>query len=232
MFISHVRLSCYLLLTALWLPNVALAGIQPSVSAVAIPYGSKDGTIDIKNTGSESFLLYSKIIKLADDDLDGGTLYASPSTIVVGAGETQTVRMIFNTNKPLDREHLARVEFTALSPRGAQKARIQFALGQNLPVIIGVIPSVEEYDLWQLIKFSIKDKTICINNPSKKVFRFNNIMQPVAGGQAVSFSQTYLLPEHEICTQTPSGLSAGQKLKITTASTYDMIIADRVVTVE
>ncbi|MFU9135856.1 fimbria/pilus periplasmic chaperone [Erwinia tasmaniensis] len=218
---------------SLFLTTYAHAGIMPSSTVVMIPDGEKEGAIDIKNTGNDSILLYSKIVKLSDDDLGGGTLYTSPPTIVVGPGDTQTVRLIFKSNRALDREHLARVVFSGLPPRKNDKSpRVQFAIAQDLPVVVGVLPSIMEKDLWTMIDYRFKGNQVCLHNPTRKVFRFNNTMKLSNPVENIVFQNTYLLPDSEICTKARGKLSPSTSLHFTTVSSFNLKISDHEITLK
>lgn len=88
MLSSNVMARCItataLMATGIFQP--AQAEIIPSSSSVLIESGKNQSTIHIKNNGDKSVLLYSKLRKLPDDDLAGGTLFTEPSGYHCGPG--------------------------------------------------------------------------------------------------------------------------------------------------
>lgn len=198
------------------------AEILPSSSAVLIPAGKDESTIDIKNTGSNSVLLYSKIDRLPDDDLAGGTLFANPQAIVMVPGETQSIRIIYKTNTPDNKEHIARIIFTGLPPKeDADTGKVKIVIGQDLPVVIGVRKDLQQKDIWQRITFHTIDNKLCMLNPTAKVFRFAPEMYTDEMNITLTFSKAYLLPGEKLCTAAAQPLTKGMHLNLTSVSDYN-----------
>lgn len=200
----------------------AQAEIIPSSSAVLIESGKNESTIDIKNNGDKSVLLYSKIRKLPDDDLAGGTLFTEPQAIIVGPGETQSIRVIYRTNKPDSKEHIARVIFTGLPPQDdVSEGKVKILIGQDLPVVVNLRKNIEQKDMWQVVKYRIDQGRLCISNPSAKIFRFVPTMNTDEKNIMLTFSKPYVLPGEEMCTLPSSPLAHGMHLNVESISDYN-----------
>lgn len=209
----------------------AMAEIQPSVSAVLIPAGKEEATIDIKNSGSESVLLYSKIVQLPDDKLAGGTIFTEPQTVLMGPGESQSVRVIYQTNTPDRQEHIARVIFSGLPSGGdVSEGKIKILLGQDLPVVVNVRKDMEQKDIWERIRYRIKDQSLCMMNPTAKVFRFSPTLITDEGRIEITFKKPYVLPGEDLCAVSARSLSAGMHVNLTSVSDYNYRIKTNKVT--
>lgn len=200
----------------------ASAEILPSSSAVLIESGKQESTIDIKNNGDKSVLLYSKIRRLPDDNLAGGTLYTEPQAIVIGPGDIQSIRVIYRTNTPDVKEHIARVVFTGLPPKDeVSDGKVKILIGQDLPVVVNVRKDIEQKDMWQRVQYQLVRGDLCISNPSAKVFRFSPLVNIDEGGSKITFKKPYVLPQETLCATPSHPLSKGMHLSITSVSDYN-----------
>lgn len=219
-----------LLLSSVTLHHAA-AEIQPSVSAVLIPAGKEEATIDIKNSGRESVLLYSKIIQLPDDSLAGGTVFTEPQTVLMGPGESQSIRVIYQTNTPDKNEHIARVIFSGLPPGDeVSEGKIKILLGQDLPVVVNVRKDMEQKDICERVRYRIKDQSLCMLNPTAKVFRFSPTLVTDEGKIEITFKKPYVLPGEELCAVAAHPLSEGMHVNLTSVSDYNYRIKTNKVT--
>ncbi|UYP72468.1 fimbria/pilus periplasmic chaperone [Pantoea dispersa] len=211
-----------LALTAAVLPHFALAEITPSSSAVIIEAGKNEASIDIKNNGNKSVLLYSKIRKLPDDNLAHGTLFTEPQVILLAPGDTQSIRIIYRTNTPDSHEHIARVVFTGLPPQDeVSEGKIKILIGQDLPVVVNLRKNIEQKDMWQIVKYRLDEGKLCIQNPSAKVFRFVPTMNTDEKHITVTFNKSYVLPGEEMCSASSGQLLHGMHLNIVSVSDYN-----------
>lgn len=200
----------------------AQAEIVPSSSAILIEAGKNESTIDIKNNGNKSVLLYSKIRKLPDDNLAGGTLFTEPQAIVVAPGDTQSIRVIYRTNTPDSNEHIARVIFTGLPPQDeVSEGKVKILIGQDLPVVLNLRKNIEQKDMWQIVKYRIDQGSLCIRNPSAKVFRFVPTMNTDEKNIKVTLNKPYVLPGEEMCAAPSGPLAHGMHLNVESVSDYN-----------
>lgn len=202
--------------------HYASAEILPSSSAVLIESDKQESTIDIKNNGDKSVLLYSKIQRLPDDNLAGGALYTEPQAVIMAPGETQSIRVIYRTNTPDVQEHIARVIFTGLPYQDdVNEGKIKIVIGQDLPVVINVRKDIKQKDMWRQIKYRIDQRNLCMLNPSAKVFRFSPSLNIDKENITVTFSKPYVLPGEELCAEASHPLSYGMNINITSISDYN-----------
>lgn len=200
----------------------AHAEIAPSSSAILIESGKQESSIDIKNNGDKSVLLYSKIRKLPDDNLAGGTLYTDPQVILVAAGDTQSVRVIYRNNTTDNKEHIARVIFTGLPPQSdISEGKVKILIGQDLPVVVNLRKNIEQKDMWQIVQYRINQGELCIRNPSAKVFRFVPSMTIDEMKNELSFGKPYVLPGEELCAASSNPLAHGMHININSISDYN-----------
>lgn len=205
------------------------SAVLPTTSALIIEEADREGTIGIKNTNSEPVLLYSKVQRLDDEDLDAA-LIPSPQAVVVQPGETQTVRLLFRSKKKLDKEHLARILFMGIPPETSKKgAQVGFMLGQDLPVVIRPAGYVPVENKWEFLKWKLKENQLCVSNETKYAIRFVNhvVLTPV--NIPVTMPKAYALPESNNCTNLPSGVQVltGSKVNFSAVTDYGYMLDNR-----
>lgn len=206
------------------------ASILPTTSVLIIEEANREGSIGIKNTQSTPLLLYTKVLRLDDDDLDAA-LIPSPAAVLVQPGETQIVRLLFRSNKKLDKEHLARVIFMGISPenKSQKSAHIDFMVGQDLPVVIRPRGYVPVENKWEFLQWRIKDRQLCVANTTKLAIRFVNNVTLLPGLTPITMPKAYALPGSENCAALPVNYSAhsGIKVQFAAVSDYSYVIADQ-----
>ncbi|NIG87587.1 fimbria/pilus periplasmic chaperone [Serratia symbiotica] len=166
------------------------AGMTPNTSAVIIEEQNKEGTIEIKNTDAEPMLLYSKIVRLADDDFDGA-LIPSPAAVLVQAGETQVIRVLLRTNKKMEKEHLARVEFSGIPTQNKGGTRIDFLITQDLLVVIRPSGYTPVNDKWTYLKWKFEANQLCLTNDTKMVIRIADKIVIEPNNISLNLPKTY-----------------------------------------
>lgn len=240
MFRLHVEndmQKCKKMLLALLISAVAVPGcgyalasaVLPTTSAIIIEENDREGTIGIKNTNKEPVLLYSKVTRLDDDDLDAA-LIPSPQAVVVQPGETQTVRLLFRSKKKLDKEHLARIVFVGIPPeKNKSGSHISFMVGQDLPVVIRPAGYVPVENNWQYLKWRFQGNQLCVTNDTKYVIRFVNNVMVTPGNIPVNMPKAYALPGSSNCAGLPAGrqIATGAKVSFSAVTDYGYILNER-----
>lgn len=197
------------------------SAVLPTTSVLIIEEADREGTIGIKNTNKEPVLLYSRVQRLDDEDLDA-VLIPSPQAVVVQPGETQTVRLLYRSKTKLDKEHLARIQFMGIPPEQKQSgAHIGFMVGQDLPVVIRPKGYVPVENKWQFLKWSIKDSQLCVANETKTVIRFVNDVSLLPGKVAVKMPKAYALPGSKNCAGLPVGYQHSKESKVSFSAVTD-----------
>lgn len=207
----------------------AQSGISLSSSSILIDKGESESSIDVKNTSPDQILLYSKVVKLPDDDLSGGVLYTDPQATLINPGESQTIRVFYKSNIDIEKEHMARIIFTGLpSIMDVSGGKVNVIIGHELPVVIGFSQSMAQSDIWSFISLSVKDGKICMSNPTKKVFRFDGVAYAIHSRKLIKFNKPYLLPGDNLCEKIHFDISQDDEFKITTMSDYNYKMQDHV----
>jgi P pilus assembly chaperone PapD len=213
--------------------QAAASAVLPTTSVLIINEADKEGSIGIKNTDKEPVLLYTKIGRLDDEDLDAA-LIPTPAAVVVQPGETQIVRVLYRSNKALDREHLARVMFMGIPPKSDKPGRISMMLGQDLPVVIRPKGYKPVDNKWEYMKWRFKGDQLCVSNDTKYAVRFVNNVKLVPDNTDVAMPKPYALPGSDNCAALPAGYTppAGTQVEFSAVSDYNYILDGRRASVE
>ncbi|MEW5561945.1 fimbria/pilus chaperone family protein [Enterobacter asburiae] len=209
--------------------NALASAVLPTTSVLIIEENDREGTIGIKNTNKEPVLLYSKIQRLDDEDLDAA-LIPTPQAVVVQPGETQTVRLLYRSNKKLDKEHLARILFMGIPPEKKQQgAHVGFMVGQDLPVVIRPAGYVPVENKWEFLKWSVIGNQLCVSNDTKYAIRFVNNVALLPGKTSVTMPKAYALPGSKNCAELPADtrVVAGSKVDFSAVTDYGYILDNR-----
>ncbi|WP_322014296.1 fimbria/pilus chaperone family protein [Paraburkholderia sp. J12] len=209
------------------------SAVLPSTSVLVINEADKEGSIGVKNTDKVPVLLYTKIARLDDEDLDAA-LIPTPAAVLVQPGETQVVRVLYRSNQSLDKEHLARVMFMGIPPKTDQPGRISLMLGQDLPVVIRPKGYKPVDNKWEYLKWRISGDQLCVSNETKYAVRFVNAVKLVPGDKNVSMPKPYSLPGSDNCAPLPSGYmpQAGAQVEFSAVSDYNYILDGRRASIE
>ncbi|MDO6408253.1 fimbria/pilus chaperone family protein [Pantoea phytobeneficialis] len=205
------------------------SAVLPTTSVLIIEEADREGTIGIKNTNKEPVLLYSRVQRLEDEDLDA-VLIPSPQAVVVQPGETQTVRLLYRSKNKLDKEHLARIQFMGIPPEKQQSgASVGFMVGQDLPVVIRPKGYKPVENKWQFLKWSIQNTQLCVANETKTVIRFVNDVTLLPGKEAIKMPKAYALPGSKNCAELPANYkyNLASKVRFSAVTDYNYVIDDR-----
>lgn len=127
-------------------------------------------------------------------------MQASPQAIVVGPNEVQTVRILYHNNHTISKEHIARVVFSGIpEKRGNTTGRVDFIIGQDLPVVIRPTTLAANNDKWAYLKWQQRAHQLCVTNPTKYVIRYNNAVSLQPGNIALTMPKSYVLPDQTNC---------------------------------
>jgi len=211
----------------LFIHEAGAASIGPDTSAVMIDELDKEGTIGIKNTEDKPILLYSKVVRLEDDPIDGA-LIPIPAAVIVQPGETQIVRLLFRSNGKLTQEHMARVIFTGIPQKEDAPGRVKLLIGHDLPIIIRPTGQPVVNDRWRYLKWRASADRLCVYNDSKMVIRYVNTVSLLPSQAVVTLPKPYSLPNSQNCGPLPEGFkpAADMKVQFTAMSAYSYILND------
>jgi len=195
------------------------AGLVPETALLMIEEANMGGTLNLTNTDSVPNLLYTTITDLPDDK--GTHLMVTQPVVRVEPGQTQQLRFVLRTDKPLVTEHLKRVVFEGIPPKDpSKKMKIGFNLRQDIPVLIHPknLPVVK--DAWKLLSWSANGTTVTLKNPSAYVVRLAQNVQTLPSGAHGLLAKTYILPGETLTATLNKAVGADAQLKFTPASRY------------
>lgn len=199
--------------------GVHAAGMVPETSLLVIDEATHSGTINVKNTDSHPSLLYTDVVDLPDDK--GLKLVTTQPVVRLEPGQTQQLRFILQTSKPLDVEHYKRVTFEGIQPKSDDnKVKIGINIRQDLPVLIRPAKLAVVTDAWKFLDWTASGTSVTVKNPSKYVVRLaqNVVLQP--SGVRGSLAKTYILPGETMTVSMGKSVSGNTKVKFFPASRY------------
>ncbi|HDC4367789.1 TPA: fimbria/pilus periplasmic chaperone [Enterobacter cloacae] len=199
--------------------GVHAAGMVPETSLLVIDEATHSGTINVKNTDSHPSLLYTDVVDLPDDK--GLKLVTTQPVVRLEPGQTQQLRFILQTSKPLDVEHYKRVTFEGIPPKSDDnKVKIGINIRQDLPVLIRPAKLAVVTDAWKFLDWTASGTSVTVKNPSKYVVRLaqNVVLQP--SGISGSLAKTYILPGETMTVSMGKSVSGNTKMKFFPASRY------------
>ena len=199
--------------------GVHAAGMVPETSLLVIDEATHSGTINVKNTDSHPSLLYTDVVDLPDDK--GLKLVTTQPVVRLEPGQTQQLRFILQTSKPLDVEHYKRVTFEGIPPKSDDnKVKIGINIRQDLPVLIRPAKLAVVTDAWKFLEWTASGTSVTVKNPSKYVVRLaqNVVLQP--SGISGSLAKTYILPCETMTVSMGKSVSGNTKVKFFPASRY------------
>ncbi|RTO58957.1 fimbrial chaperone protein, partial [Enterobacter cloacae] len=188
-------------------------------SLLVIDEATHSGTINVKNTDSHPSLLYTDVVDLPDDK--GLKLVTTQPVVRLEPGQTQQLRFILQTSKPLDVEHYKRVTFEGIPPKSDDnKVKIGINIRQDLPVLIRPAKLAVVTDAWKFLEWTASGTSVTVKNPSKYVVRLaqNVVLQP--SGISGSLVKTYILPGETMTVSMGKSVSGNTKVKFFPASRY------------
>lgn len=141
--------------------GVHAAGMVPETSLLVIDEATHSGTINVKNTDSHPSLLYTDVVDLPDDK--GLKLVTTQPVVRLEPGQTQQLRFILQTSKPLDVEHYKRVTFEGIPPKSDDnKVKIGINIRQDLPVLIRPAKLAVVTDAWKFLEWTASGTSVTV----------------------------------------------------------------------
>ncbi len=122
-----------------------------------------------------------------------------PPVARVEAGEKQQVRFMLQNKQPLQVQGLMRVIFEGIPLRHeGESAKVNFAVRQNLPLVIHPKGLPNNREPWKLLKWSLNDGQLILANNSPYVVRMAQVVNLQPQGTAVQLERSYVLPGQEL----------------------------------
>lgn len=200
---------------------VMAAGMVPQTPVVIVDEALGEATLNIKNSDEQPALLYSTIEHIAEDEEP--LLLLTPPVARVEPGQSQQVRFILRSAKPLETERLKRVVFEGIKPRqGADGARLSLGVRQNIPVILRPASLAVDRMPWKHLLWSVVGEQVQVSNPGPYVVRLARSVSLIPGGAMLDLGRTYILPGEVLTLDAVSTL--GTHVRIFPATTYGFAV--------
>ena len=199
----------------------AFAVMKPETSMLLIQEADGGGSINVTNTDDKDALLYVKVVDLPDDPRP--KLDIAQPVMRVGAGKTQRVRFILNSDHALQHEHFKRVIFESIRPKTADTENsIAVNFRHNIPVVIHPRGLAANADPWKALVWKASSTTLSVHNPSPWVVRLAQNVTLLPGKAQATLTKSYVLPEQTLTLKVPTGtaLSSVQQVRMETLSKY------------
>lgn len=175
--------------------------------------------MNLTNSDPHPSLLYTKVIDLPDSDKSVRLIVTQP-VVRVEQGDTQKIRFILQTPKPLQHEELKRVTFEGIPPKEKGKLKATVTIRQDLPVIIHPASLAEEPEPWKHLTWRKKGRQLEISNPSDYVVRMTAMFNTLPSGSPGELKKTYLLPHTSVSVPLSVKAEADTKVEFFPASRY------------
>lgn len=149
----------------------------------------------LENTSQQPLLLYSKVESLPGESNKEPLVMLMPPVARVEAGEKQQIRFMLKPKQPLLTQGLMRVIFEGIPLRHeGEGAKVDFAVRQNLPLVIHPKGLPKNREPWKLLKWSLSEGQLTLANDSPYVVRMAPVVNLQPQGTAVQLERSYVLP--------------------------------------
>lgn len=219
--INYRQISCLMLcsLPSLFFASQSFAaGMVPETSMLLISEAKQGGSMNLKNTDASPGLLYTTIVDLPDDKETH--LMVTQPVVRVEGGETQQLRFVLQTDKPLTVEHMKRVIFEGIPQKMPGKNKISFNIRQDLPVLIHPANLPEVKDAWTLLNWSQTASGVTVKNSSPYVVRFVTQFELLPSHAKGELEKSYLLPGQSMTAKTDKATGNDKQIMFTPVSRY------------
>lgn len=208
----------------LFFSGMAVAdGMRPETTVVILNEEEGEATLNVKNTDPGPALLHS-VIQNIPEDLEL-LLIVTPPITRVEAGDTQLVRFISTTKKPLKTQRLKRVSFEGIpEARAPGGATIGITLRQSLPLILHPKGLPKHDAPWQLLTWRREGNQLKVHNNSAYVVRMGMEVQlhPQAG--VATLPRTYILPGEALTLASAGSVAGVMAVEIHPATVYGFTV--------
>jgi P pilus assembly chaperone PapD len=193
-------------------------GMVPETSMLYVNEAEQGASMNIKNTDPQALLLYTSINDLPDDT--GTHLLVTQPVVRVEGGQTQHIRFILQTDKPLKVEHMKRVVYEGIPQKKKGQDRINFHIRQDLPVLIHPAGLPEGQNPWTQLTWKAKEHSIMLSNATAYVVRFQPAVVLLPSNTLVKLPKSYILPGQTITANTGDIANKMTTVKFSPVSRY------------
>lgn len=196
----------------------------PQTPVLVVEEGVGEAVMNVRNTDSRPALLHTSLQSIEPDD-DVLLVFTPPVARVEPGGEQQ-VRFILQPDRPLQAERLKRVVFEGIAAdAGADGARVNLGVRQNLPVILRPAGLAVEREPWTRLAWTANVEGLQVNNPSPYVVRLAKTIVPLPGSVPAMLPRTWILPGESLQVSLPLSASVRvMDVRIFPATTYGFAV--------
>lgn len=200
--------------------NLAHAsGMLPETSVVIVNEADGEGVINVKNTDPTPSLLYTAIEDIPEDTAD--LIVASPPVARVESGQSQLVRFILQSDKPLETERMKRVTFEGIPQKHEGASQVKVVIRQNLPLIIRPKHLAPDRQPWLHLQWSVTGEQLSVSNPSPYIVRLAQAVRVLPADREAALPKAYILPGEKITlTSDRSTASGALKVRLLPSTAY------------
>jgi len=208
----------FVILFALKASGVMAAGMVPETAMLLLNEQDKGANLNVENTDDHPSLLYANIVDLPDDT--GVHVIVTQPVTRVDGGQTQMLRFILQSDKPLTVEHFKRLTLEGIPPKTKGQNQVAINIRQDIPVLIhpAALPVVT--DAWTRLKWNASGDTLTVKNDSPYVVRMSDQLQTLPSKVSLKFGKTYILPGQTLTINAGRSLSGERQVTMYPASRY------------
>ncbi|WP_368540655.1 fimbria/pilus chaperone family protein [Enterobacter soli] len=193
------------------------SGMVPETSVLLVDSGKGEATMNVTNTDNYPSLLYTKIVELPEGSKSSRLIVTQP-VVRVEAGQTQKVRFMLQSDKPLQQEEMKRVTFEGIPPKEKGTDKMKVTIRQDMPVIIHPAGLAEDLTPWKHLVWTKKGNQLEISNPSDYVVRMAAMYTGLPSGKGGTLDKAYILPHTSVTVKLAA--SGDTKVEFYPASRY------------
>ncbi|MDO7895689.1 fimbria/pilus chaperone family protein [Pseudomonas sp. K18] len=205
-------------------PTLA-AGMQPETTVVIFYEEDGQASINLTNTDAGPTLLHSKVEHIPEDP-ELSVIVTQP-VVRVDAGQTQLIRLVGSFKEPLKTQRYKRVTFEGIPQKKTEGgATVGINIRHNLPLIIHPKGLPRHQAPWQLLKWTVADGHLAVQNDSPYVVRLSERVQLNPASTWVALPRTYVLPGETLTAELQEPASAVKSVTIQPATLYGFAIGN------
>ena len=205
-------------------------GMLPETTVVLLHEEDGETSFNVKNTDAAPALLHWVIENIPEDPET--LVVVTPPITRVDGGETQRVRFLLATDKPLKTQRLKRVSFEGIpQKKTATDPTVSVTVRQNLPLIVHPRGLAKHRAPWELLKWVRQGNQLVVRNDSAYVVRLgmNLVLNP--NNVKAVLERPYVLPGETLKIAVDGEVRGVASVTVQPATVYGFTVADFVASV-
>lgn len=206
------------------MPTLSFAsGMVPETSMLFVNEANQGATMNVKNTDDNAQLLYTSTNSLPEESKDIRLIVTQP-VARVEAGQTQQVRFVLQSDRPLKTEHMMRVIFEGIPQKTKGINKVGFNIRQDLPVLIHPAGLPQVQDAWRLLTWKTQGNMVTLSNTSPYVVRFQPAVELLPSKEVIKLSRAYILPGQTMTIDAGKPVAGNNQIRFSPVSRYGVEI--------